>query len=61
SKQLAQHLGISASTVSKLRGKLPYYKLGGKVYFKKQEVDEWIEKTRHKSGDEYLNDYLGIR
>ena len=59
SKQLAQHLGISVSTVSKLRGrKIPFYKLGGKIYFKKQEIDEWIEKTRHKSGGEYLSEYL---
>ena len=62
SKQLAEYLGISVSTVTKLRGgKLPYYKLGGRIYFKKQEVDEWIENTRHKSGGEYLNEYLGIR
>ena len=62
SKQLAAYLGISVSTVTKLRGgKVPYYKLGGRVYFKKQEIDEWIENTRHKSGSEYLNEYLNIR
>lgn len=62
SKQLAQHLGVSVTTVTKLRGgKLPYYKLSGKIYFKKQEVDEWIENTRHKSGSEYLNEYLGLK
>jgi excisionase family DNA binding protein len=62
SKQLAEYLGISISTVTKLRGsKVPYYKLGGKIYFKKQEIDEWIENTRHKSGSEYLNEYLRTR
>lgn len=62
SKQLAQHLGVSVSTVTKLRvSKIPYYKLGGKIYFKKQEIDKWIEKTRHKSGSEYLNEYLRSR
>lgn len=62
SKQLAEYLGISTTTVNKIRGsKVPYYKLGGRIYFKKQEIDEWIEKTRHKSGGEYLNDYLGLR
>ncbi|MBC8320133.1 MAG: helix-turn-helix domain-containing protein [Bacteroidetes bacterium] len=62
SKQLAKYLGISTTTVNKLRSsKLPYYKLGGRIYFKKQEVDEWMEKTRHKSGGEYLNEYLGLR
>jgi len=59
SKQLAQHLGISSAMVTSLRSnKLPYYKIGGKVLFKKQEVDEFIEKTRHKTGGEYLNEYL---
>jgi len=59
SKQLAQHLGISPAAVTKLRySKLPYYKIGGKILFKKQEVDEFIEKTRHKTGGEYLNEYL---
>lgn len=59
SKQLAEYLGISVSTVTKLRGsKVPYYKLGGKIYFKKKEIDDWIEKTRHKSGSEYLDEYL---
>jgi excisionase family DNA binding protein len=58
-KQLAQQLGVSSSFITNLRGsKLPYYKLGGKVYFKKQEVDEFIEKTRHKAGGEYLEEYL---
>jgi len=61
-KQLSQYLGVSASTVTKLRtSKIPYYKLGGRVYFKKQEIDEWIEKTRHKAGSEYLDEYLNRR
>ncbi len=59
SKQLAQHLGISVSAVTNLRtNKIPYYKLGGKIYFKKQEIDEWIEKTRHKTGGENLHEWL---
>lgn len=58
-KQLAKNLGVSTSMITNLRiSKLPYYKLGGRIYFKKQEVDDWIEKTRHKSGSEYLDDYL---
>ncbi len=59
SKQLAQHLGLSIATITKLRGqKIPYYKIGGRILFKKQEIDEFLEKTRHKSGGEYLNEYL---
>lgn len=60
SKQLAQHLGISVAAVTNLRiNKIPYYKLGGRIYFKKQEIDEWIEKTRHKTGGEHLHEWLG--
>jgi len=59
SRQLAQHLGISVSAVTNLRtNKIPYYKLGGRIYFKKQEIDEWIETTRHKTGGEHLNEWL---
>jgi len=62
SKQLSQHLGISVSAVTNLRiSKIPYYKLGGKIYFKKQEIDEWIEKTRHKTGGEHLDEWLGSK
>lgn len=58
-KQLAKNLGVSTSMITNLRtSKLPYYKLGGRILFKKQEVDDWIEKTRHKSGSEYLDEYL---
>jgi hypothetical protein len=39
--------------------KIPYYKLGGRIYFKKEEIDEWIEKTRHKTGGENLEEYIG--
>ena len=59
SKQLAQHLGISTTAVGNLRiNKIPYYKIGGRILYKKQEIDEYIEKTRHKGGGEYLNEFL---
>lgn len=59
SKQLAQHLGISTTAVANLRiNKIPYYKIGGRILYKKQEIDEFIEKTRHKGGGEYLNEFL---
>ena len=59
SKQLAQYLNISTTAVGNLRiNKIPYYKIGGKILYKKQEIDEFIEKTRRKSGGEYLNEFL---
>ena len=59
SKQLAQHLGISTTAVGNLRiTKIPYYKIGGRILYKKQEIDEFIERTRHKGGREYLDEFL---
>jgi len=59
SKQLAQHLGLSVAAITNLRGKkIPYYKIGGRILFKKEEVNQFLEKTRHKSSGEHLNDYL---
>lgn len=59
SKQLSQYLGITTTAVGNLRiRKIPYYKIGGRIMYKKQEIDEYIESTRHKSGSEYLNEYL---
>jgi hypothetical protein len=59
SKQLMQYLGISSSVLASLRlNKIPYYRIGGKILYKKQEIDDLIEKSRQKSGNEYLNDFL---
>lgn len=59
SKQLMPYLGISSSVLASLRlNKIPYYRIGGKILYKKQEIDELIEKSRQKSGNEYLNDFL---
>ena len=59
SRQLANYLGLSTTAVGNLRiRKIPYYKIGGRIMYKKEEIDEYIERTRHKSGSEYLNEYL---
>ena len=58
-RQLSEYLGISKAAVTNLRGsRIPFYKVGGRILFKKQEVDQIIEKTRHKTGGEYLDEYL---
>jgi len=58
-KQLAQHLGMSTAAITNLRGKkIPFYRIGSRILFKKEEVDEFIAKTRHKTGGEYLDEYL---
>ena len=58
-KQLSHHLGISSAAVTNIRGtKIPYYKIGGRILFKRQEVDEYIQKSRYMSGRDNLDEYL---
>lgn len=58
-KQLSQHLGISTAAVTNIRGtKIPYYKIGGRILFKRQEVDEYIQKSRNMNGRDNLDEYL---
>ena len=58
-KQLSQHLGISTAAVTNIRGiKIPYYKIGGRILFKREEVDEYIQKSRYMSGRDNLDEYL---
>ena len=58
-KQLSQHLGISTAAVTNIRGnKIPYYKIGGRILFKREEVDEYINKSRYMSGRDNLDEYL---
>ena len=58
-KQLSKHLGISTAAVTNLRGsKIPYYKVGGRILFKREEVDEYIQKSRHNSGSDNLAEHI---
>jgi len=44
-KELQNIFGIAKSTQAKYRREksIPYYKINGKVYYKKSEIDAWIE------------------
>jgi len=58
-KQLSQHLGISTAAVTNIRGsKIPYYKICGRILFKREEVDEYIQKSRYMTGRDNLDEYL---
>ncbi len=48
SQDVMQRLRIRPRTLYKLRktGELPYYKLNGKILFKRSEVDAMVEKCR---------------
>ncbi len=57
-KQLTEYLSVSKSTIYKFTNSraFPYYKNGKVVYFKKQDVDEWITKGRVKTKDELIQE-----
>ena len=58
-KQLSQHLGISTAAVTNIRGtKIPFYKIGGRILFKREEVDKYIQKSRYMSGSDRLGEYI---
>ncbi|MCM1484058.1 MAG: helix-turn-helix domain-containing protein [Muribaculaceae bacterium] len=65
--EAAALLGLSKSYVYKLvnRRELPYYKpVGGKVYFSRADLTEWMQRGRYESSeeidvrvDEYMRKY----
>ena len=61
-QQAAEHYGISASWLNKLRvsgGGCPYVKLGRRVLYRKRDLDEWIAtqiRTSTSAGTDLEND-----
>lgn len=52
--QLAEYLKCSKSSLYKdtATRKIPHFKRGKRVYFKKTEIDEWVTQLRIKTADE---------
>lgn len=48
---VAKKLGIEKGTVYNLTHKrqIPYFKRGGRIYFDKNEINEWIRSDRRKT------------
>ncbi len=58
--ELAYYLGLSKSAIYKITSKreLPFYNPGGKkIYFKREEVDAWIEAGRVAPDSEILQQF----
>jgi len=61
-EEIADYLSISKSAVYKLTSKkeIPFYIPGGKkIYFKKEEVDDWIERSRVATDEETIQQLEG--
>lgn len=52
--KLAEYLGVSKTTVYRLIEKraMPFYKIGGALRFKQEEVIEYVKNSRVESADE---------
>lgn len=55
-KEISRQYGISLSWIRQKRHKeMPYYKVGGMVLFKTQEIDQWLKKNMR-----HINENLGL-
>jgi excisionase family DNA binding protein len=55
--QVANYLGLARVTIYKKvqETSIPFFKLGKKVLFKKDEIDLWLGKHRVQTTDEFIN------
>jgi excisionase family DNA binding protein len=53
-KELSEYLKLSDSAIYKLTftNQIPHYKSGKKLYFKKVDIDKWLDTKRIKTIDE---------
>lgn len=54
--EVAKYLHLSVPTIYGLchRNKIPYYKVGKRLFFKKEEIDDWINSGRRISKPEII-------
>ncbi|MBN8565725.1 MAG: helix-turn-helix domain-containing protein [Flavobacteriales bacterium] len=59
-KELSEYLKLSDSAIYKLTStsQIPHYKSGKKLYFKKEDIDDWIFSSRIKTIDEVANETM---
>ena len=59
-KNLSEYLKLSVSAIYKLTStsEIPHYKSGKRLYFKKEEIEEWIFSKRIKTRDDIENEAM---
>ena len=57
-KEVVAYMGTSSSAIYKLTSiaEIPHYKLGKKLFFKKEEIDEWIYANKVKTRQDIENE-----
>ena len=46
--QLASYLSVSPSFIEKHLDEIPHFRRGRKIWFRKSEIDQWMEGYRHQ-------------
>ena len=56
--EVAMMLNVAVQTVRNMMHEraIPYYKRGGKAFFKKSEIDKWLLRTRVKDWTEMIEE-----
>jgi excisionase family DNA binding protein len=51
--EVSQHLGLKKPTLYALvaAGKIPHYRIGRLIKFKRSDLDQWMEKNKRNPGD----------
>jgi excisionase family DNA binding protein len=59
-KEVASYLHLAVATIYGLThsGIIPYYKTGKKLYFKKDDIDEWIFSKKRKTHDDIAKEAM---
>ena len=57
-KEVVAYMGTSTSAIYKLTStaEIPHYKLNKKLFFKKEEIDEWIHANKVKTRQDIENE-----
>lgn len=58
-EEAALYTGYAVGTIEQLRfkGDIPCYKRGGRVFYKKTELDAWMTENRVRTRHDALKDY----
>lgn len=62
-KEVAEMSGYSINTINHKVSKreIPYYKQGGRVFFHRDEIEEWLLSNMRETLDEYVNKQMERR
>ena len=61
--KLSEYTGLSKSHIYKLTSsfKIPHYKNGKRLYFKCEEINDWLTQNRMKTMDEITDEALNFQ